>query len=230
MQSKVKLVPNSSKVFSLALVLTSWFFFSAADASVGIFDFAVSSSVAKQQTFEGIIEGVATFPEGTVNLTWYIADEGIALEMETQDDSGVSRNRYVVEKDALQLVIITDKGKRYEIPQEEINPTKEFGNQLIRNEEMKRFSKMQGYDTYTLEASTERVDGEMEISSEIDVNWSKYAPFFSTDLGIQALAQSQKSGFVLASRVTDKSDGLHYAYMTSRVVEKELSLTDLLGE
>lgn len=161
------------------------------------------------QTFEGTVQMQQETANGIIyDVTWYIKKDKIAFEISSASARGTSVIRFVPQKKSASILMITGDTKK-EIALSEISTDYNFGN--IQTQEVA--GEKNDYTLYSnknthYKISTTDVIAQMEVSSEIDVDFSEYAAFFKNDCGMYILANSQKKGFPINSIATDKEGNL----------------------
>jgi hypothetical protein len=139
------------------------------------------------------------------DVTWYIKQDKIAFEISSQSARGDNSIRFVPQLKSSSILMITGDTKK-EIPLKDINPEYSFENlqtKVVDGKTNTNFTESTHY-----EISTNDIVAEVEISKDIDINFSQYAAFFKNDCGLYILANSNKIGFPINSTAKDKTGKL----------------------
>lgn len=168
------------------------------------------------QSFEGVIEMHQTTSNGMeYDLTWYIKGNQLAYELSTSSGGMDVQIRFVPQRAKNSMLMIAGDTKR-EIPASEIIQPDEInltGAKVVEKsiEGTKDFKAMKA-----LEISTATITANVEVTTDIKINFAEYAAFFKKDYGLCALVQSGKEGFPLSSVTKDKAGNI----LTKTTLEK----------
>lgn len=166
-----------------------------------------AASVAYSQSFEGIIEMSKESGGIQQNIKWYIRKDKIAFEISTSK-ADPAMYRFVPQPEKGNLLIISADNSKMEAPNDENTIATNFDTRGLQIEDkgpgsspLPEFRDVQKWAVRNASPNTAEVD----ISTEIDVNFSKYGAYFKDDYALQALAQSRRLGFPLQAVTRDKN-------------------------
>ena len=185
--------------------------------------FLSCSSFVFSQSFEGIIEMLQVTNSGIeYNMKWYIKKGKLSYELSYQSAKGQVEIRFVPQKSSNSFLMITGDDK-IEIPSSEISTPDGFtmeGAKLLNNGKVNNtdFKKV-----YNWEISTKDIVSNIDVTLDVDINFSEYKEFFKSDYGICALVESGKHGFPLNSTTIDKDGNLLTRTTLKKVTRKEIS-------
>jgi hypothetical protein len=184
--------------------------------------FAKTADLNTSSGFEGIIEMVQTTPTVEYNMKWYIKDNKLAYELTFNNARGKYQIRFVPHKSTNSVLMVTGDSK-IEIPSSEINSPEGFsleGAKLKNNGKVKNpdFRKVNNW-----QISTSKFVSILEVTTDVDINFSEYKEFFKGDHGICALVESGKPGFLLNSTTLDSEGNLITKTTLKKVTRTKVS-------
>ncbi|MCH2022585.1 MAG: DUF4412 domain-containing protein [Saprospiraceae bacterium] len=185
--------------------------------------FLSCSGLIFSQSFEGTIEMLQVTPSGIeYNMKWYIKKGKLSYELSFESARGHVEMRFVPQKSSNSILMITGDSK-IEIPSSEISTPDGFsmeGAKLLNNGKVKNsdFKKV-----YNWQISTEDIVSNIDVTHDVDINFSEYKEFFKSDYGICALVESGEHGFPLNSTTLDKDGNLLTKTTLKKVTRKEIS-------
>ncbi|BDS12068.1 DUF4412 domain-containing protein [Aureispira anguillae] len=185
--------------------------------------FLASSTVVWAQTFEGIIEMHQVTSNGLeYDLKWYIKGDKIAYELSSASSRGEVQMRCVPQKSTNSMLMISGNTKRV-IPASDITSPIGFSMEgaKLQNKgtvKHKDFSSVQHW-----EISTAEIVADVEITTDVKINFSEYKEFFKSDYGLCALAELGQEGFPLSSVTKDKNGNVLTKTTLKKVTRTTLS-------
>ena len=174
------------------------------------------STAMVAQSFEGIIEMHQTTSNGMeYDLTWYIKGNQLAYELSTSSGGMDVQIRFVPQKAKNSMLMIAGDTKR-EIPASEIIQPDEISLDGAKVAEKNLSATKDFKEMKQLEIITDAITANVEVTTDIKINFAEYAAFFKKDYGLCALVKSGKEGFPLSSVTKDKSGKI----LTKTTLEK----------
>ena len=164
----------------------------------------------RAQQFEGIVDMTQESAGMVYQVKWYIRKDRIAYELFAKSDQGSMQFRFVPQPEKNNMLLITNgtnNSDKREIPVQEIMPSPGLD---IRNLQVEAAGAGAPHPEFRetqrlIVRSASQTVTELDYSTEIDVDLSKYAAYLKEDYGIQALAQSRRTGFPVSSVTKDRS-------------------------
>lgn len=168
-----------------------------------IFFFA-SISVLSAQNFEGVIEMHQITTNGLeYDLKWYIKGNQIAYELSTESSRGDVQMRFVPLKSSNSMLMISGNTKT-EIPSNKITTPAGFSMEGAKLMDKGNHSSNNFKHITKWEITTDKITANVEVTTDIGINFAEYKEFFQSDYGLCALAESGKAGFPLNITIQDK--------------------------
>lgn len=167
--------------------------------------FLFSAMASWAQSFEGIIEMHQVTSNGLeYDLKWYIKGNKIAYELSSESSRGEVQMRFVPLKKTNSMLMVSGNNK-VEIPASDITAPIGFSMEGARLEDKGSIENKSFKSVKKWQISTSEIQAIVEITTDININFSEYKEFFKSDYGLCALAESGKEGFPLSSVTKDKS-------------------------
>ena len=158
------------------------------------------------QDFEGIIEMVQITPTGIeYNMKWYIKNKQIAYELSFENGRGMYQIRFVPKKSTNSMLMVT-AGTKTEIPISEIKRPEGFSMEGAKIVDLGVSKSTSFKEVNNWELTTKNITSSLEVTTDIDINFTDYKEFFKNDYGLCALIESGQPGFLLNSTTLD-NDG-----------------------
>jgi len=170
--------------------------------------FLTSMKILSAQNFEGVIEMYQVTTNGLeYDLKWYIKGDQIAYELSTESGEDVVQMRFVPLKSSNSMLMISGNTKT-EIPAEKITAPAGFSIEDAKlvdngNRSSKDFENIKEW-----QIATNEMTANVEITTDIRINFAEYKQFFKSDYGLCALAESGKVGFPLNITIQDKKGNI----------------------
>ncbi|MCP4438990.1 MAG: DUF4412 domain-containing protein [Aureispira sp.] len=163
---------------------------------------------ATAQDFEGIIEMTQETANGLkYDLKWFIKKDQIAYEISsTSARSAQTQLRFVPQpkKNTMLMITHSDQGdNKSEIATTDITAPPGFNFDDVTIEEGEESSSDDFKKIQQLVVKNEKLSTEVDVTSDININFKEYAAYFKADYGIYALVKSGKKGFPLNSVTKD---------------------------
>ena len=164
----------------------------------------LSSFTLSAQSFEGTVKMHQITANGIeYDVTWYIKKDKIAVEVASESARGMQM-RFIPLKGKKAMLMVTGDTKK-EIPVSQI--TSDFSFDNLKTKEDK--SQVSGFTNVTrYNISNAQINAEVQVTTDIDIQFSEYADFFKNDCGLYLLASSNKKGFPINSTVKDAKGNL----------------------
>ena len=157
------------------------------------------------QSFEGIIEMHQVTSNGLeYDLKWYIKGDKIAYELSSESSRSEDQMRFVPQTSTNSMLMITGDTKK-EIPATDITTPEGFSMKGAKIEDKGLVTNSNFKTVNKIEIATSEITSQVEITSDVKVNFADYAQFFKADYGLCALAESGKVGFPISSITKDKN-------------------------
>lgn len=167
--------------------------------------FLAFSTAVLSQSFEGIIEMHQITSNGLeYDLKWYIKEGKIAYELSSESSRGAVQMRFVPQKNSNSMLMVSGNTKT-EIPSSDITAPIGFSMVGAKLQDKGSVSNKDFQMVKNWQISTEEIIAQVEVTTDVKINFSEYKEFFKSDYGLCALAESGKSGFPLNSITKDKT-------------------------
>ncbi|MBL4650785.1 MAG: DUF4412 domain-containing protein [Aureispira sp.] len=167
--------------------------------------FLASIKILSAQNFEGVIEMHQVTTNGLeYDLKWYIKGDKIAYELSTKSSENAVQMRFVPQKSSNSMLMISGNTKT-EIPSEQITAPVGFSMKGAKFVEKGTSSNSDFKSVKQWEITTDKMIANVEVTTDIGINFAEHKQFFKSDYGLCALAESGKAGFPLNITIQDKA-------------------------
>ncbi len=190
--------------------------------------------VISAQSFEGTIkcEYKHTLSGQTIDLTYHISNNQIALEMNFDSDRGPGHSKYIpnLETGEMEMITIGQKPEHNTYRTVQANDVQKpsgLGSTLNTtqgNEE----KAIQGHNCSKIIINSPGTKTVSWISTDLNIALYQYAPYFKSDQSVAGLSQLEMAGFPMESATYDQNGN---EMLTIKVVSiEEMELADEVFE
>lgn len=144
-------------------------------------------------------------------LVWHITNEKIALDIESEVENGKYFVRFIADKsnqEEMLMLATSPDGMKFKQTIKTADVKSALVNSTYKVEQTDKNHEILGVSVQLFIATDRMTKNAINLSKDINVNWSEFKAFFKNDPTILALAENGINGFPINATITNAGGNL----------------------